>query len=176
MVVVALAGILAALAAPSLRDFIVRNKMTSISNEFTGGLLRARNEAVSKNTCVTMCISTPPASGDTSALPSCDASGDDWQVGWIAFLDPTCANPATPASAVNLLFVRKGESTDYLLKSNSAVRNIEFGARGISGLGNAGRFDLRYKDENTSETRKFGSGICLGALGRARSIPPGTSC
>ena len=46
LVVVSIAAILATLATPFLRDFVVRNKLAGLSNEFTASVLRARNEAV----------------------------------------------------------------------------------------------------------------------------------
>ena len=180
MVVVAIAAIMAALAAPSLRDFVVRNKMSSVGNEFTGSLLRARNEAVSRNTCVTMCMSTTvEATGTGTQGPVCATTGDDWQVGWIVFLDTTCANTAGPNTPEDLIFVRQGAVSDYHLSlpTDGNLRAIEFGARGLNGLANAGRFDLNYKDNNSKETQKFGYTICLSALGRSRNITPaGTAC
>jgi type IV fimbrial biogenesis protein FimT len=174
LVTIAIAAILAALAAPSVRDFIVRNKMSSIGNEFSGGLQRARNEAVSKNTCVTMCMSSTVDDDD----PVCATSGSDWQIGWIAFLDPSCANPAKPAERIDLLFTRKGEAGDYHLYVNgeTPIQSIEFGARGINGLGNARRFDVMLKDGENVETKKFGFNICLNALGRTRNVRAGEEC
>ena len=82
VVTLAVAALLASLAAPSVRDFIVRSGMTNLGNEFNASILKARNEAVNRNTCVTMCMS----SNASAASPSCTTSGTDWQVGWIVFL------------------------------------------------------------------------------------------
>ena len=79
LVTLAVAAVLASLAAPSIRDFIVRSKMTNLSNEFSGSVLRARNEAVNRNVCVTLCMS--------SSGTACTTTGTDWQAGWIGFLN-----------------------------------------------------------------------------------------
>ena len=46
LITIALAAILASLAAPSVRDFIVRSKLTNLGGEFTASVLKSRNEAV----------------------------------------------------------------------------------------------------------------------------------
>lgn len=179
LVVIAIAAILVALAAPSLRDIIVRNKMSALGNEFIGSLQRARNEAVSKNTCVTICMSTTTdAIGTGTNGPVCETTGSDWKVGWIAFLDPTCANTSFPDAPENMLFVRKGDAGDYrlLVNGENYIQSIEFGARGLNGLNNARQFNVQFKDGVNSETSRFGFNICLSALGRTLTIPSGTTC
>lgn len=49
MVVVALLGILAAIAAPSLRDMMVQNRLSNSSNELIATLQFARAEAIKRN-------------------------------------------------------------------------------------------------------------------------------
>jgi type IV fimbrial biogenesis protein FimT len=61
MVTIAIVAILAMLAAPSLRDLMVKNEFASVGNEFNGSIMRARNEAVSRNSCVTMCMRPTPS-------------------------------------------------------------------------------------------------------------------
>lgn len=77
MVTLAIAAVLAGLAAPSISQFIVKNQMNGVANEFSGGILRSRNEAVSRNTCVTLCMSSTAA----NAAPACTVAGKNWQVG-----------------------------------------------------------------------------------------------
>lgn len=184
MVTVALVAILAALAVPSLRAFIVRNNFSSMGNEFSGSILRARNEAVSKNMCVTMCMSST-VDTTTGNGPVCLTNGQDWQVGWIVFLNPECNTTInrpqeTNASGTlvnkpeNMLLVRRTGNADYTLMSQSTTRKIQFNPRGNSNLGAAGRFDLVYTDNQLSNA--YGFSICLDALGRTRSVPAAVVC
>lgn len=174
MVTLALAAVLAGLAAPSIRDFIVRSRMSSVGNEFTASVLRARNEAVNRNICVTLCMSS--SAGDVA--PACNTSGEDWQVGWIAFLNPSCNSAAnSPAEAIDLVLARVTAGNDYYLTGQSgAPRKMMFNPRGAPGLGAAAEFDLGYQAVSNSYTTRFGFNICLDALGRTRTIPTDKSC
>lgn len=174
MVTLAVAAVLAGLAAPSIKDFIVRSRMTNIGNEFTSGVLRARNEAINRNTCVTLCKSTSAG----GAAPVCDTAGDDWQVGWIAFLNPSCNSAANaPADAIDLFLTRVSAGNDFYLTSQSnGLRRMMFNPRGAPGLLAAAEFDLVYQAANSSYTNRFGFNICLDALGRTRTIPTDKTC
>ena len=176
LVTVAIVAILAAFAAPSLRTFIVRNTFSNIGNEFSGSILRARNEAVSKNICVTMCVS------DTvdNAKPFCKQAGQDWQVGWIVFMNPSCdlnyGKDATSnaVTAPNMILVRRAGNPDYTLMAQSSTRRIQFNARGNSGSGALESFNLDYV--NTPLALQYAFNICLDKMGRTRSIPSTSTC
>ncbi len=183
LVTIAILGILTALAAPSLRTFIVRNTFSTISNEFSASILRARNEAVSKNMCVTMCRS---GSVDTTTGngPTClNNSGQDWQVGWIVFLNPDCDSSinypqeqpaANTVKPENMLLVRRAGNPDYALMSQNTTQKMHFNPRGNATLGTAGRFDLTYTDNTLSN--EYGSSICMDKMGRTRPVPAAAVC
>ncbi|MEO6852527.1 MAG: GspH/FimT family pseudopilin [Rhodoferax sp.] len=182
LVTIAIVGILAALAAPSLRTFIVRNTFSSIGNEFSGSILRARNEAVSKNMCVSMCMS------DTvdTATPFCtQSSSSDWQVGWIVFMNPTCSTTygkdagTNAVAATDMLLVRRPANPEYVLNSQRSppTRRLQFNARGSNGLSGADEFDLGMQSSGTTSlTFAYGFNICLDPMGRTRSIPADKTC
>lgn len=176
MVTIAILVILGALAAPSLRSFVVRNNLSSLGNEFTGSLLRARTEAVSKNLCTTMCMSDTV---DTD-VPFCKQSGNDWQVGWIVFLNPACdgdygKNAAANAIAADDIVVARGAANrDYQLVSSRPTRRIQFTSRGINGMGSIDRFDAKHVSEVM--TLRYGARICLDQMGRTRPIPTAETC
>lgn len=174
IVTVAIIAVLAALAAPSMRDYAVRNQLSAIGSEFSGTVLRARNEAVSKNTCVTMCIS---ATFD-SASPSCATTGQDWQAGWILFLNPSCSSTLnSPAIAEDMILVRRPVSSDYALNAQtSGRRKLFFNARGNPGLSGANEFDLQYISPNNELSLKYAFNICIDSLGRTRNIAGTSSC
>lgn len=70
MIVVAIVAIVAGLAAPSLFEFIVRNRLDSGANEFATALNTARNEAMRRGREVAV----RPRSGGTTFW--------DWTPGW----------------------------------------------------------------------------------------------
>ena len=168
MTVVTVLAILSTLAAPSMRDFLIRNRTAAISNEFVATVLRARSEAVSRNSCVTVCSSTL-----ADSPPQCTATAN-WQAGWVAFANPGCnAALDVPASGDDV-FVRAGPfDASYTLSSNGTnATKLMFSPSGNARAGDAGRFDLQY----LSETRSSNRGICLSALGRTRLIDLGGTC
>ena len=166
MVVVSILVVLTTLAAPSLRDFLVRNRTAAIANEFVATVLRARNEAVSRNTCVTVCKS------NLSATPQCN-TGSNWRTGWLAFVNTTC-NAALDIPAANDIFVRAGPfDASFTLSSNATnTTKLVFSATGYARPGDAGRFNLQY----LSETRSSNRGICLSPLGRTRVVELDGTC
>ena len=176
MVTVSILAILGALAVPSLRSFFIRNSFASIGNEFNGSVLRARNEAVSKNICVTMCLSTNADSTSTSSPPACAATGTDWQQGWIVFMNPDCnaslneAKEGTTSKPENMLIARTAGSSNYQLNGNA--NRIVFNARGQTDITAAagGVFVLNYVP-SAALTSNYGFNICVDKLGRSRSVP-----
>lgn len=174
MVTVAIAAILAMLAAPNLRDLMIKNQFSSIGNEFSGSLMRTRNEAVSRNTCVTMCMST-----DTDKdTPSCSTASNDWQVGWVVFLNPACAVTASPDEKLpaDIILARKPASTDYLLQNQKGETSITFNSQGRPNKLEIKQFNLAYKSASDPLTTKYGSNICVDAMGRTRSVGAAATC
>jgi type IV fimbrial biogenesis protein FimT len=77
MIVLAIAAILAAIAAPSFTATIQDNRLATQVNELQASLGLARSEAIKLNNNVTIC----PSSDGASCI-------GNWQNGWIVFVDP----------------------------------------------------------------------------------------
>ncbi|WP_370681517.1 GspH/FimT family pseudopilin [Comamonas sp. GB3 AK4-5] len=162
------------LAAPALQEFFVKIKLRRIADDFAQTVFKARNTAVGKNVCTTMCIS----SSVDKDLPACGSKGDaDWQPGWMLFLNPSCdANKNTPDALQDIIELRMGWSEEYYLQSQSGVKKINFNARGGNAIANASEFDIYYRSAGNALNDKYGLNICLDALGRVRTIPSSRSC
>jgi type IV fimbrial biogenesis protein FimT len=78
IVTVTILGVLAALAAPSVSEMILSNKLASYANTFVASAQIARSEAIKRNAPVVVCRAASAA--------GCTASGT-WQQGWIVFSD-----------------------------------------------------------------------------------------
>ena len=128
LVTLAIIGVLAGLSAPSFIDYGVRNSLSVVSNEFTSGIMRARNEAIGKNTCVTVCMSTTVnATGSGASGPACATTGTNWQVGWIAFLNPSCDTTLSfPPDERDFLFWRQEGNADTSLAAQASLQKIDF--------------------------------------------------
>lgn len=168
LVTLAVAAVLASLAAPSIRDFIARSKMTNLSNEFSGSILRARNEAVNRNVCVTLCMS--------SSGTACTTAGTDWQAGWIGFLNLSCSSSlnAPVDAATDMLLAHQSTGTDITLVTQKPTKKMMFNTRGSPGTGSAGLFKVLHTESALNE--KFGVNICMDGLGRTRTLPHVDDC
>ena len=80
MIVIIIAAILAAFAAPNMSEFIKNNSRAARVNTMVTALTFARGQAVTRSTRVTLCRSAD--------LAQCDAAGDgSFEGGWIVFVD-----------------------------------------------------------------------------------------
>ena len=184
LVTIALIAVMAGLAAPSFRDFIVRRNLESVTSDFQSDIMKARTTAMNKNICVTMCMS----SNTGNATPSCATTGSDWQPGWIIFLNPSCNASTTvvptdpddpPASSprINLIGARAGIGSQYTLMSQkTAVRRFIFNPRGASTLASAGQFDAVYVNVNNPLTLRYAKNVCVDTLSRTRTNPSDKDC
>jgi type IV fimbrial biogenesis protein FimT len=174
MVTIALLAIIAALAAPAVGVFVSRSAMRSISADFTLALQRARSEAINRNMCVTMCMSSKAS----LSPPKCTASGDAWDIGWIVFVNPSCdpsittANPKTGSSdpLETVVLVRDTSGARYSLQNgDSGTRSITFGARGNTRSPAAGT-SFNLVDTNVSSTDPINRSFCVDMAGRVRTV------
>jgi len=176
LVTIALLAIIASLAAPAIGTFVSRSAMRGISADFTLALQRARSEAINRNMCVTMCMS----SNSSLSPPKCTTSGDDWGIGWIVFLNPSCdtsittANPKTANPIETVVLVRDTSGARYSLQNgNSGTRSITFGARGNTRSSTAASFNL--VDTQVSANDPINRTFCLDLAGRVRTTDGGCS-
>jgi type IV fimbrial biogenesis protein FimT len=96
MVTVAVVAILAAIAVPNLQAFIVRNALTSATSELRSVIARARVEAISRNTYVTV---APESTTGTSPTR--------WTSNYVLFVNPRSRSSAALAAGDTL-----GKGTD----------------------------------------------------------------
>ena len=80
MIVVAVAGILSAIAAPAMMDFIRANRLSALARQLDADLLLARREAIKRNTRVLVC----PAG---NAAVTCESATKLWSDGWLVCYD-----------------------------------------------------------------------------------------
>lgn len=191
MVTLAIAAILGTLAAPALQDIIIKSRLSGVGSQFTGHILRARNEAISHNTCTVMCLSTSTnnavitnASGIVqTGSPSCANAGTDWQQGWIVFLKEDCVNGtqavnSRPVRPEDYVVIRGSIGNSYNLQAQggSPPKRFFFDASGRPGLSGAAEFDLQYDTPNSRMTQSYGFNICVDSVGRTRTISWSQSC
>jgi len=83
LVVVAIVGILTALAVPNFTQMMQRQKVDSQVSAMVSAMRSARAEAVKRGQQVTLC----PTNNPNDNLPTCAAGNPDWSKGWVVFVD-----------------------------------------------------------------------------------------
>ena len=97
LVTLAVTAVLLAIAVPSFRDTIRRNRVSSANNALLSALNYARSEAIDRGQVVTLCPSTDSA--------SC-TSGASWGAGWLVYSYPPGAASSNAAYTTGNLLLR----------------------------------------------------------------------
>jgi type IV fimbrial biogenesis protein FimT len=119
MIVIALAAMIMGLGVPAFRDFARNGRLTGAANEFLVTLVTARNEAVRRQTIVSVCPSDTP----DSATATCDIGAT---AGYIAFIDEDALCDVADSDDLVANFVVHGE-----VSSAGNASCISFGANGF---------------------------------------------
>jgi prepilin-type N-terminal cleavage/methylation domain-containing protein len=137
LTVIAVMGILAAIAAPSFGNFVKDNQLASTLSQLTNDLNRARTEAIKRNTWMLVCVRN-------TAGTDCDTA-TNWQNGWL-----TC--PASSSGAVvcdaTPLSQHAAISSGMTLTGSAAV--IRFNPNGTQGAGGSATLTLCCKSDGES--------------------------
>ena len=182
LVVVAIGGILAAMAMPNFQTMVAENRLTAATNTLIGQLSLARSEAIKWNENVVLCRSVD----STSVNPSCNGAGAGsartWEDGWIMFVNVDEVDPPLFEPLASDILLRVQEAFAGNLDLRSAVGNdthIEFGSDGMSEMNATVHFAV-------CDTRGATNGrqVSIGVLGRpelqkeanGHPISPITSC
>lgn len=119
MVVIAIASILMALAAPSFRTMTQKFRAEKQVGALNGDLQFARSEAIKQGMPVTICAST---NGTT-----CTKS-NVWETGWIVFSDPAANQTVTTVLRIQRSF----GNTDTLRADNATATWITYSRDGFT--------------------------------------------
>ena len=174
LLVLTIAAILTALAAPSFGRLIKSNTISGGVNTFMGDLRFARSEAIRLGGPVVVCRSDAPEATIPGCGPTTSALNRNWSSGWIVFQD------------LNSDGVR--DATDPVLRVQAALRTIDAIVEGGTVSNGVLRFTTTGRLLNvTSATQlTFGGGtyasdvrrvVCVSIGGRARIAGDGaTTC
>lgn len=166
LVAIAVLSIILAIGIPNLREFLVRSQVSTITSEFSNDIYRARAEAINRNSCTTICMSSNTANAISGGTPTCAAAGSNWQAGWIIFANPTCSTALNNPTQSNsqLISVRQAGDSRFVLSTTPALRRLMFDSRGLTNSGQR-NFTLEFSPEDISTSTNYRS-ICLSSAGR----------
>ena len=123
MITVAVVGIMAAVAVPSLTSMITTNRIKTDRDNLIKSVQYARSEAIGSGFSVSVCPSLDP----TAISPSCSSSVE-WSTGWIVFTDTSLSVLSTVSRVL-----RRHEV--------SSSHTITFNATGAGGTDKFFRFN-----------------------------------
>ena len=179
MVVVAIIAILTTLAAPSFKQLIQSNSMSSAVNSFLADMRYARSESTKRGSRVIMCRSDDPE----AANPVCGAGSgpgtNGWVSGWIVFVDVNGDGTRTASSTAAtdpLLRIQSPITTvNKIVETSTPVKNkFQFTATGRLYLSSATSLQFGGNPEFSNEVQRM---VCVNVGGRARVAGDGyTSC
>ena len=160
LVTISVLGVIMALGLPSMRDFLVGNRLSSNVNGFIGLVNYARSEAIvrnqdviicPKNTSTVACVSTSTAWNTNDLQVFVDVDGDgDRGAGDILLKTQVAVDPDST-------------QTGFDRSSNGA---LIFGSAGFART--AQFFKIYTKSSDTAYQARFGRTVCVSKVGRVR--------
>lgn len=177
MVAIAIVAILTTLAAPSFKQLIQSNTMSSNVNSFLADMRYARSESIRRGGGVIMCRSNAPE----AASPVCNnlsgPGGNGWVSGWIIFYDQDRDGTRIASSSDPVLRVQAPiTSIDSIVELKaSPPAKFQFTATGrLLNLSSATSLQFGSNVMFANEVQRV---VCVSLGGRARIAGDGyTSC
>ena len=183
MMVVAIMGVLAALAVPNFASLIARLRVDSAVVAFSNSLHFARNEALSRNRSVLMCRTA--IQPDPAALPACDASeqttaqkiyaANDWAAGWVVYLPASTQSTALGAQS-QVLQVVAAPHWAVSAALPSGIASLRFTPLGtLASTASGGAADLAVLHSHDVYPNSHDALRCLSSAGRLNK-PTAAGC
>lgn len=130
IITVAIAGILAAVAAPSFRTMMRKNRVDGMTNQLAASLNLARSEAVKRGKRLTVCKTADPAASN----PVCsNSSSVAWQSGWLVFVDESTQGTVDGAD-IRLQVNQPAESAVAIDGATNYAHYISYLPTGLSNV------------------------------------------
>lgn len=124
LVTLTVAGILLALAVPSMATFLQSNRLTTATNNLMADMQLARTEAIKRGVQAAVCKSADGSTCSTSTSVS-------WAAGWLVFVDADNSGTWTAGTDLRLR-VQEALPDDLTLTVNPSGTNVlVFTRRGL---------------------------------------------
>jgi type IV fimbrial biogenesis protein FimT len=165
VIVVAIAGLLASLAAPSMRAYMLNGRITTVSNDMLRAYQVARTEAIKRQQDVVLCATTTP----TSASATC--SGGTFATGWIIFED-TNQNGTRDAPAESVVLAHEAIHPTISINMDSGglygYDRSGFPAPGLAATASTVIDICDSRGNQTNGTNSTARAFFIASTGRAR--------
>ncbi|MSQ50453.1 MAG: prepilin-type N-terminal cleavage/methylation domain-containing protein [Betaproteobacteria bacterium] len=152
MITLAVAGVLASVAAPSVRDMILSSRISSSTNDLIADVATARSEAARRSVRIVLCKNATDSGIDTTCSTS-----STWAAGWLMFVDSN--RNGTLDSGETLLRVRQALASGTVITVAGLSNYIE--ARPVGSVTPLGSWKIC-----DSRVGAFGRQVSVTATGR----------
>lgn len=163
IIVIAIAGVLAAVASPYMGTMIKNNRLATNINDLTGDLSLARSESLKRGTRVTVCSSTNGTSCATSA---------DWAKGRIVFVDHDADGVVDAGDEILRVssILKGGNTLVFADTAPTSLAYVQYRPKGVTNATLVSTF--RLCDDRTGSV---GRTIAISLTGRA-TLTTNTTC
>ncbi len=147
MVTLVVVAVALSLAAPSFREFVLNNRMTTEINNLAAALNLARSEAIKRSMPVSVCkISRISGSQDGTSKDCSTSPLVNWEDGWMVFVNTDNDSPAKVDSGEIRLKTFNALRSGMTLRASSSLSNyITYLPSGISNA--SGMFVLCHENK-----------------------------
>jgi type IV fimbrial biogenesis protein FimT len=167
MVVLAIAGLLFAVAIPAMGDFIRNGRITGAANDVMAALHFTRSEAIKRRMPVTLCTSANAVGADNQANLNATCAASALLTGWIAFVDLNQSGQRDAGEAI--LLSHAPMNTLITARSSVNPMRVTYLLNGFALNPNAARIVLCDSRGNELSGGELSSarGILVSVTGRA---------
>lgn len=180
IVTLTILGILTALAAPGMSNFIKDQRLSGQTNDFVGDLNFARSEAIKRSSNITICkqdsVSTAPLCNTTAATP--------WSAGRVTFIDSDGNGQIASSEMVlrnrqaldgnNTLVSITATTEDLAIPTHDARNRIVYAGTGLTTIRGGEEASFRFCDSRGTSKAVT---ILINSTGRSRiDRTPPASC
>src|SRR5688572_13117204 len=167
MVVLAIAGVLAAIAIPAMSNFMRNSRITSAANDVMAALHFARSESIKRRIPVTLCTSANTLNADNTQNDAATCAASPFLTGWIAFVD---TNQSGQREVGEVILLNR-EPMNALITARSSVDpfQVTYLLNGFALNPNAAQLVLCDERGNVASSGELSSarGILVSVTGRA---------
>ncbi|SFI40897.1 type IV fimbrial biogenesis protein FimT [Collimonas sp. OK307] len=158
MITLAIMAILLSLALPSMRAFVIQNRLSAETSQFIAALALVRSEAIQRGRAVLICRSVDADSADAicSAAATPRHAAGDWGAGWLVMVGDS-----------RKILLRQGALNDNT-RANAGRRSITY-----NGTGNASSSFTKVVFSHNDE---FVRTVCIASSGRVSVKMDGGEC
>jgi type IV fimbrial biogenesis protein FimT len=166
MVVIAITGILTAVAIPQYTQYRASRMVRVLSSSLSSSFRLARSEAIRRGRDVTICRTEDPDANP----PACATNAGDWTTGWIVFEDSLTRGTVDAADTI-IKVEPPATGKGNMLVSGGGTYQLTYHALGLpvqAGNANGTIFVLPSLPASEQEGSKLRRDVVISITGRVR--------